>query len=449
MMECPRLNMTVSDVAIHWMPLIESMEQSVGDIGKVLLVAGQSECFQKVGLQLKRGRGTLLRHKDDGDMSFMSAEENELFDPVRVTHCPEMPLHHRTANGGPDVRDHRTAYPSILFARAHRSRPPLPAIDRAIRTAIHDGRTAPMTCPRLASSFQAQTYRAGVKITCTTSTLTTLSRFIPLAYWNEGRNHILFEYSDAPCLPWDAEHGILAKVGLSAFHHRDGLDVSMSLFSMVTFIHSHRSSDAFRPRKQDIPRHLQVCALPSLLALMPCATTSPSCTMAGVVCCACDVFFVIVFRVCVVRGRLDMTPQRKSSTSSSTSTRTRRPSLGSSSWLRVPSPSLSSMRRGGVLCMYVFVCVRMCVSAYAFAEHMVLNCGLPRILRSISDEVVEMMRRRVVFVFEEFFKSLSTQVHTALLESARINLFSGDNAWQRALEPAAVTPPSTTTALAG
>ncbi|EGD81249.1 hypothetical protein PTSG_11283 [Salpingoeca rosetta] len=50
-----------------------------------------------------------------------------------------------------------------------------------------------------------------------------------------------------------------------------------------------------------------------------------------------------------------------------------------------------------------------------------------------------MMHRRVAFVFEEFFKSLSTQVHTAL-ESARINLFSGDNAWQRALEPAAVTP---------
>ncbi|EGD72571.1 hypothetical protein PTSG_12156, partial [Salpingoeca rosetta] len=46
-------------------------------------------------------------------------------------------------------------------------------------------------------------------------------------------------------------------------------------------------------------------------------------------------------------------------------------------------------------------------------------------------------------LLEEFFKSLSTQVHTAL-ESARINLFSGDNAWQRALEPAAVTPsPST------
>ncbi|EGD81170.1 hypothetical protein PTSG_11210 [Salpingoeca rosetta] len=61
-------------------------------------------------------------------------------------------------------------------------------------------------------------------------------------------------------------------------------------------------------------------------------------------------------------------------------------------------------------------------------EHRLLE--LPRILRSIPDEVVEMMQRRVVFVFEEFFKSLSTQVHAALLESARINLFSGDNAWQ-------------------
>ncbi|EGD81089.1 hypothetical protein PTSG_13133 [Salpingoeca rosetta] len=82
----------------------------------------------------------------------------------------------------------------------------------------------------------------------------------------------------------------------------------------------------------------------------------------------------------------------------------------------------------------------MLVQASAFPEHRLLE--LPRILRSIPDKVVEMMQRRVVFMFEEFFKSLSTQVHTAL-ESARINLFSGDNAWQRTLEPAAVTPPST------
>ncbi|EGD80992.1 hypothetical protein PTSG_01573 [Salpingoeca rosetta] len=48
-------------------------------------------------------------------------------------------------------------------------------------------------------------------------------------------------------------------------------------------IHSHRSSDAFHPRKQAIPRHLQghyqVCSF-----LMPCATTSPSCTTAGTLC---------------------------------------------------------------------------------------------------------------------------------------------------------------------
>ncbi|EGD75345.1 hypothetical protein PTSG_12515 [Salpingoeca rosetta] len=44
-------------VAIHWMPLIASMEQSVGDIGKMLLVAGQSDCFQGYAWKLKRGRG--------------------------------------------------------------------------------------------------------------------------------------------------------------------------------------------------------------------------------------------------------------------------------------------------------------------------------------------------------------------------------------------------------
>ncbi|EGD75346.1 hypothetical protein PTSG_13253 [Salpingoeca rosetta] len=67
----------------------------------------------------------------------------------------------------------------------------------------------------------------------------------------------------------------------------------------------------------------------------------------------------------------------------------------------------------------------------------------PRILRSIPDEVVEMIQRRVVFVFEEFFKSLSTHVHTAL-ESARINLFSGDNAWQMQVEGLAYGTPNDT-----
>ncbi|EGD80135.1 hypothetical protein PTSG_10821 [Salpingoeca rosetta] len=216
-----------------------------------------------------------------------------------------------------------------------------------------------------------------------------------------------FEYSDAPCLPWDAEHGILAKVGPSEFHHRDSLDVSMPFFSMVTFIHSHRSSDAFRPHKQEIPRHLQghhhVCSF-----LMPCATTSPSFTTAGALC-GCTRVGGLAKSAWAVRGRVDMTPrvsrQRKSSTSTCTRNWRWRPSLGSSSWLRVPSPSLSSI----TTCCPTRTCWTGRRSAFAFPEHRLLE--LPRILRSIPDEVVEMMQRRVVFVFEEFFKSLSTQVH--------------------------------------
>ncbi|EGD80136.1 hypothetical protein PTSG_10822 [Salpingoeca rosetta] len=138
MMACPRLIMTVSDVAIHWMPLVASMEQNVGNIGKVLLMAGQSDCFQ----------------------SFMSAEENELFDTVQRTaprcRCtialPMAVLMSAITAHGVSVDALRTC-PSF-------KRPPLPTIDRAIRTAIRDGRTAPMTCPRLTSSFQAPTCRA-------------------------------------------------------------------------------------------------------------------------------------------------------------------------------------------------------------------------------------------------------------------------------------------------
>ncbi|EGD79674.1 hypothetical protein PTSG_10659 [Salpingoeca rosetta] len=385
MMECPRLIMTV---AIHWMPLIASTEQSVGNIGKVLLVAGQSECFQK-------------------------------------THCPEMPLHHRTANGGPDVRDHRTTYPSILFARAHRSRLPLPAIYRAIRTAIRDGRTAPMTRPGLTSSSQAPTCRAGVKIACTARTLATLSRCIPLAYWNEGRYHILFEYRDAPSLPWHAEHGILAEVGLSEFHHRDGLDVSMSLFSIVTFI-SHRSNDAstIESARSDAMRNH-----PPPQASQRQVWTLCWCARAG----------GLAKSEWAVRGKVGYDPSCKQAEEEFNKYTYTELALETKFGLIVEAFGYPSFRCAiPVIVVDHYVLVRM--DGFYIVRVCVCVCvGLPRILRSIPDEVVEMMQRRVVFMFEEFFKSLSTQVHTAL-ESARINLFSGDNAWQRAFEPAVVNP---------
>jgi hypothetical protein len=61
-----------------------------------------------------------------------------------------------------------------------------------------------------------------------------------LPYWNNGINHILFELSDAPCMPYDIGHAIAAKSGLSEFHLRSGHDISMPLFGMVEFSEAQR-----------------------------------------------------------------------------------------------------------------------------------------------------------------------------------------------------------------
>ncbi len=61
-----------------------------------------------------------------------------------------------------------------------------------------------------------------------------------LPFWNEGRNHILFELSDAPCMPYSTGYAISAKSGLSEFHLRKGLDISLPLFGMVEFTAEQR-----------------------------------------------------------------------------------------------------------------------------------------------------------------------------------------------------------------
>ncbi|EGD80002.1 hypothetical protein PTSG_10278 [Salpingoeca rosetta] len=305
-----------------------------------------------------------------------------------------MPLRHRTANDGPDVRDRRTPIvqggedPPTQQQQRRGMEPPLPAIDRAIRTAILDGRTAPMTCPRLASSFQAQTCRAGVKIACTARTLAALSRCIPLAYWNEGRYHILFEYSDTPCLPGMQNTPFLQRKYLVTFRGTTKSARSHAMRNHLSTVHNGRDIvlvcacrwfDEERMGREGEEEELNKYTYTDL-ALE---------TKFGLIIMAAGTIPVIVVDHYVLPYQ-DLLDWETFS-------------------IRIP-------------------------------EHRLLE--LPRILRSIPDEVVEMMQRRVVFMFEEFFKSISTQVHTAL-ESARINLFSGDNAWQRALEPAAVTPPST------
>lgn len=61
-----------------------------------------------------------------------------------------------------------------------------------------------------------------------------------ITHWNQGRNHMLFELSDAPCMPFDVEYAMVAKAGLSEFHYRPGLDVAMPLFGMVEFTEEQR-----------------------------------------------------------------------------------------------------------------------------------------------------------------------------------------------------------------
>ena len=62
-----------------------------------------------------------------------------------------------------------------------------------------------------------------------------------LAHWGtDGRNHVIFEFSDAPCVSYHTDAAILAAVGLSTFHHRPKVDVSMPLFAMVEYSKEQR-----------------------------------------------------------------------------------------------------------------------------------------------------------------------------------------------------------------
>ncbi|EGD75349.1 hypothetical protein PTSG_06425 [Salpingoeca rosetta] len=209
------------------------------------------------------------------------------------------------------------------------------------------------------------------------------------------------------------------------FHHCDGLDVSIPLFSMVTFIHSHRSSDA----------------APSVLALDAMRNHLPKLHNGRdiVLVCACRWF---AEERMGREGKVGYDPSCKQA---------------EEEFNKYTYTALALETKFGLIIMAAGAIPVIVVDHYVLPyqdlldwetfsiripEHRLLE--LPRILRSIPDEVVEMMQRRVVFVFEEFFKSLSTQVHTAL-ESARINLFSGDNAWQRALNQQLSPPPPPST----
>ncbi|EGD77424.1 hypothetical protein PTSG_12748 [Salpingoeca rosetta] len=239
--------------------------------------------------------------------------------------------------------------------------------------------------------------------------------------------------------PWHAEHPILAEVGLSEFHHRNGLGVSMPLCSLDG-IHSHRSNDAFRPHKQEIPRHLQVWAPPSLLALMSCSTTSPSCTTAGTLC-WCARASGLARSAWAVRGKIGYDPsctQAEEEFNKYTCTDLAlKTKFGLIIMAAGAIPSLSSTTTcwcvwmNGTWCVCVCVCVR-----------------LPRILRSIPDEVVEMMPKRVVLCLRS--SSSPSPPKCTQRWSLPGSTCSAATTRGRALEPADVTPPApTTTALMG
>ncbi|EGD76928.1 hypothetical protein PTSG_07269 [Salpingoeca rosetta] len=336
------------------------------------------------------------------------------------THCPETPLHYRTANGGPDVSDDRTAsidplrtcssFKVYVYPLTTDEEAALPAIYRAIRTAIRDGpystddpSKACLFVPSTDVSCWCEdcmhgTYSGNIESMHPVSAAIerNLSR---LAYWNEGRNHILFEYSDAPCLPWHAEHAIVAKVGLSEFHHRDGLDVSMPLFSMVTFTPEQRRVPPANRKYLVTFRGTKSARSDAMRNHLPKLHNGRDIVLV----CACRWFGEERMGR---EGKVGYDPSCKQA---------------EEEFNKYTYTELALETKFGLIIMAAGAIPVIVVDHYVLVR-------LPRILRSIRDEVVEMMQRRVVFVFEEFFKSLSTQVHTAL-ESARINLFSGDNAW--------------------
>ncbi|EGD75354.1 hypothetical protein PTSG_06430 [Salpingoeca rosetta] len=216
------------------------------------------------------------------------------------------------------------------------------------------------------------------------------------------------------------------------FHHCDSLDVSIPLFSMVTFIHSNRSSDAFHP-------HKQVWALPRLLALDAMRNHLPKLHNGRdiVLVCACQWFG---------KERMGREGEEEEFNKYTYTELALETKFG----LIVEGFGYHSLRYHGCGRLPVIV-VDHYVLPYQdlldwetfsmrIPEHRLLE--LPRILRSIPDEVVEMIQRRVVFVFEDFFKSLSTHVHTGE-GSARINLF-GDNAGKMQVEGLAYGTPNDT-----
>ncbi|EGD78401.1 hypothetical protein PTSG_09096 [Salpingoeca rosetta] len=168
------------------------------------------------------------------------------------------------------------------------------------------------------------------------------------------------------------------------FHHRGGLHVSMSLFFMVTFIHTGAATRSARTNRKYLVTFRW--ALPRLLVLDAMCNHLPKLHNGR------DIVLVCACRW-LGEERMGREGKRKSS-----------------------NTELALETKFGLIIMAAGAIPVIVVDHYVppyqdlldwetfsicIPEHRLLE--LPRVLRSIPDEVVEMMRKRVVFVFEEFF----------------------------------------------
>ena len=165
------------------------------------------------------------------------------------THCPALP----SLDSAADSKTQCTAdnFKIYMYPWTEEEENQASRVYRAIRQTIsrspyitHNPDEACLFIPSVDVSCWCETCLYGAydgEITAMHPVSKTIQeRLEALPHWNGGRNHMLFELSDAPCMAWQPGFASVAKVGLSEFHFRKQLDVSMPLFAMVEFTAEQR-----------------------------------------------------------------------------------------------------------------------------------------------------------------------------------------------------------------
>eukprot|EP00050_Salpingoeca_kvevrii_P008731 m.304754 g.304754 ORF g.304754 m.304754 type:complete len:826 (-) comp17278_c0_seq1:63-2540(-) len=240
--------------------------------------------------------------------------------------------------------------------------------------------------------------------------------------WNDGQGFVMFDISDAPCSAVPVGKAIIAKVGLSSFHHRREHDISMPLFSMVEFSGSERrkpvedrpyllSFRGTRSARSDAMRN----QLPKMhdgkdiLLLLACRWYGDEHHIDGDGYdndCAEqeEIFKTHTYKELAINSKFSLIVE----------------GFGYHSF------RLNEVMGAGSIPVIVIDHYRLPfaefldwsefsvrVPEYRFHE-------IPKILRNLPPARVEQMQRRVVWVYEQFFKSLPLQIHTGL-EIMRLN----------------------------